>query len=186
MEGMTQIATGRLISLSEQELVDCDVNGNNAGCNGGLMDGAFQFIINNGGLTTEESYPYTAAQGSCVAAAKSPAATIGGYEDVPQNSEASLLQAAANQPVSVAIEASGRDFQFYSGGVFTGTCGTNLDHGVTVVGYGTDADTGLDYWLVKNSWGTTWGETGYIRMQRNVAAAQGLCGIAMLPSYPTP
>ncbi|GLT53283.1 hypothetical protein SLA2020_265660 [Shorea laevis] len=106
------------------------------------------------------------------------------FEDVPANSEDALLKAVAHQPISVAIDAGGSDFQFYSSGVFTGACGTQLDHGVTVVGYGTSGD-GTKYWLVKNSWGTQWGEEGYIRMQRDVATMEGLCGIAMEASYPT-
>lgn len=109
---------------------------------------------------------------------------IKGHEKVPANSENVLLKAVANQPVSVSIEASGSAFQFYSSGVFTGECGTMLDHGVTAVGYGTTSD-GTKYWLVKNSWGTSWGEEGYIRMQRDIKAKEGLCGIAMDSSYPT-
>lgn len=101
------------------------------------------------------------------------------------NNETALLMAVANQPVSVAIDAGGSDFQFYSSGVFTGACGTNLEHGVAAVGYGIDINDGTKYWLVKNSWGTGWGEEGYIRMQRYIAAKEGLCGIAMQPSYPT-
>lgn len=112
------------------------------------------------------------------------AATITGYEQVPANSEAALLLAVANQPVSVSIDASGSAFQFYSSGIFTGACGTGLDHGVTAVGYGTSSD-GTKYWLVKNSWGTSWGEEGYIIMQRDIEAKEGLCGIAMDSSYPT-
>ena len=181
-EGITKLSTGSLVSLSEQELVDCDVDGMDQGCNGGLMDNAFDFIINNGGLATEASYPYKAADGTCKT--KKSAATITGYEDVPANSESSLLKAVAKQPVSVAIDAGGSDFQHYSSGVFTGECGTELDHGVTAVGYGTDTD-GTKYWLIKNSWGTSWGEKGYIKMQRDVDAEEGLCGIAMQASYPT-
>ncbi|KAH7860691.1 hypothetical protein Vadar_016872 [Vaccinium darrowii] len=183
MEGIVGITTGKLISLSEQELVDCDINGQDQGCNGGLMDDAFQFIIQNQGLTTEANYPYQGTQGTCNQNATA-AATITGYEDVPPNSESSLLKAVANQPVSVAIDGGDPDFQFYSSGVFTGTCGTQLDHGVAAIGYGTTSD-GTKYWLLKNSWGTSWGEEGFMRIQRDVAAPEGLCGLAMEPSYPT-
>lgn len=185
MEGINQLKTGKLISLSEQELVDCDTKGEDQGCGGGLMDNAFQFIIQNHGLTTEDNYPYKGADGTCNSKKTTAiAATITGYEDVPANDEKALLQAVANHPVSVAIDADGTAFQFYSSGIFNGTCGTDLDHGVTVVGYGADAD-GTKYWLVKNSWGTGWGEDGYIKMQRDIDAKEGLCGIAMEASYPT-
>ncbi|XP_057973675.1 cysteine protease XCP2-like [Malania oleifera] len=183
VEGINKIVTGNLTSLSEQELVDCDRAYNN-GCNGGLMDYAFSFIINNGGLRKEKDYPYVMEEGNCVTKKKEPVVTISGYHDVPQNSEESLLKAIANQPISVAIDASERDFQFYSSGVFDGSCGTQLDHGVAAVGYGTSSD-GVDYIIVKNSWGAKWGEKGYIRMRRNTGKAEGLCGINKMASYPT-
>ncbi|CAN1123310.1 Senescence-specific cysteine protease SAG39 [Linum perenne] len=161
MEGIHQLSTGKLVSLSEQELVDCDTKGEDQGCSGGLMDDAFKFIIQNKGLTTETKYPYDAADGTCNANKEgSSAAKITGYEDVPANNEAALMN-----------------------GIFTGECGTELDHGVTAVGYG-ESD-GKKYWLVKNSWGAQWGEAGYIRMQKDVTAKEGLCGIAMQASYPT-
>ncbi|PQQ21770.1 vignain-like [Prunus yedoensis var. nudiflora] len=183
VEGINQIKTHKLVSLSEQELVDCDTE-QNQGCNGGLMELAFQFIKQNGGLTTETNYPYRAEDSKCnVAKENAPVVSIDGHESVPANNEDALLKAAANQPISVAIDAGGSDFQFYSEGVFTGQCGTELDHGVAVVGYGATLD-GTKYWIVKNSWGTEWGEKGYIRMERGVSAKEGLCGIAVEASYP--
>nr|TKW09692.1 hypothetical protein SEVIR_6G119800v2 [Setaria viridis] len=164
------IVTGDLVTLSEQELVDCSKNGQNSGCNGGMMDDAFAFIARNGGIDTDEDYPYTARDGRCDLAKKArKVISINGFEDVPSNDEMSLQKAVAHQPVTV--------------GVFTGRCGTSLDHGVVEVGYGTDED-GNDYWLVRNSWGADWGEAGYIRMKRNVTARTGKCGIAMEASYP--
>ncbi|XP_073098952.1 thiol protease SEN102 isoform X1 [Elaeis guineensis] len=183
VEGINQIKTKKLISLSEQELIDCD-NRNNHGCNGGLMQYAFEFIVKNGGITAEAEYPYLAEDGWCDTSKKnSPVVTINGYENVPANNEAALMKAVAHQPVSVAIEASGYAFQFYSEGVFTGSCGTELDHGVAIVGYGTTTD-GTKYWIVKNSWGPQWGEKGYVRMERGIKAKHGKCGIAMEASYP--
>ncbi|KAL2926204.1 putative cysteine protease RD21B [Bienertia sinuspersici] len=185
VEGINQIVTGDLLSLSEQELVDCDTS-YNSGCDGGLMDYAFEFIINNGGIDTESDYPYKARDGTCDQYRKNAkVVTIDGYEDVPENDEKALQKAVAHQPVSVAIEAGGSSFQFYQSGVFTGSCGADLDHGVAAVGYGTD-ENGKDFWIVRNSWGAEWGENGYIRMERNVKNLKtGKCGIAVEASYPT-
>ncbi|PWA77623.1 granulin repeat cysteine protease family protein [Artemisia annua] len=183
VEGINQIFTGDLISVSEQELVDCDTS-YNQGCNGGLMDYAFEFIIKNGGIDTEEDYPYTGRDGRCDATRKNAkVVSIDGYEDVPINDESALQKAVSNQPIAVAIEAGGREFQFYTSGIFTGSCGTDLDHGVLAVGYGSEG--GKDYWIVKNSWGAEWGESGYLKMERNIAEKTGKCGIAMEASYPT-
>ena len=186
IEGINQIKTGALISLSEQELVDCDTT--SSGCNGGYMDYAFQWVIQNGGITTETDYGYTSGTtgtaGTCnTAKTGDKAVTITSYQDVTTYSETALTSAASIQPVSVAIDASGSAFQLYSGGIFTGPCGTSLDHGVTVVGYNNSGST--HYWIVKNSWGTSWGESGYIRIKKDISKTSGLCGIAIEPSYPT-
>jgi KDEL-tailed cysteine endopeptidase len=183
IEGAVAIAKGRLTSLSEQQLVDCSGSFGNEGCNGGLMDDAFQYVISNKGLCAESAYPYTAADGTCQTSCTS-VSTISSYKDVTSNNLDALKAAVALQPVSVAIEADQSGFQFYSGGVFNGACGTALDHGVLAVGYGHDASSGLDFWKVKNSWGASWGESGYIRMVRTSGTGSGQCGIAMEPSYP--
>lgn len=149
------------------------------------MQDGFEFIVKNHGINSDKNYPYDATDGTCNKKEEAVhVAQISGYQNVPADSESALLKAVANQPVSVSIDASGADFQFYSSGVFTGKCGTDLDHGVTAVGYATTGD-GTKYWLVKNSWGTSWGEEGYIRMQRDIDAKEGLCGIAMDSSFPT-
>ncbi|XVE53080.1 hypothetical protein DITRI_Ditri02bG0175900 [Diplodiscus trichospermus] len=182
IEGIIQIQTGNLISLSEQQLLDCSTNGVNKGCEGGLMVDAFEYVIQNQGITTEESYPYQAIQGNCDNQ-KDKVANINIYETVPPNDEEALLRAVTNQPVSVGIDGNDENFKHYGGGVFSGDCGTTLNHAVTIVGYGT-SEEGTDYWLIKNSWGQNWGENGYMRIQRNVGTPGGLCGIAMKASYP--
>ena len=148
------------------------------------MDYAFQYIIDNDGLTSEQAYPYTATgPNSCSAAGDPVVANITGYKDVPANSETALLSAIVQQPVSVAVEADQNVFQFYSSGVLTAACGTNLDHGVLAVGYGTLS--GQDFYLVKNSWGADWGSKGYIMLGRGPKfGAAGQCGIQMAASYP--
>ena len=182
VEGINHIKTGKLISLSEQELVDCDVTSGNQGCNGGYMDRAFQYVRRNG-LTTEQNYPYRGSDGTCEnGEVRDRRVTISGYEKVPRNNEEKLQAAVAHQPVSVAIDASSYEFQLYSHGIFAGVCGTSLNHGVTVVGYG--EESGQKYWLVKNSWGSDWGESGYVRMERDSIDRRGRCGIAMEASYP--
>jgi len=178
IEGAWWNKTKNLVSVSEQQLVDCAGSTGNEGCNGGLMDLAFEWIIQNGGICTEKDYPYTAVDGTCKTTCRS-AVKLSGYKSTNQGDENDLFRAATLTTVSVAIEADEMPFQFYSGGVFDEQCGTNLDHGVLVVGYGTD--TGKDYWIVKNSWGTSWGESGYIRMIRN----KNICGIAAQPVYAT-
>jgi len=180
IEGDLFVEAGKLISLSEQDLVSCDHNGDQ-GCNGGLMDNAFKWVEENG-ICTEEAYPYTAGTGTAGTCKTSctPAVKITGFKDVTPKDETQLLAAVNQQPVSVAIEADKSVFQLYKSGVLTSkTCGTQLDHGVGIVGYGTES--GTDYWKVKNSWGSSWGLDGYILMERNV----NMCGISQSASYPT-
>jgi len=179
-EGQWQLSTGQLISLSEQQLVDCSKQ--NSGCGGGLMDYAFSFYETSN-VATEASYPYTGADGRCSSSYSTaiPTGGIVGYNDVV--GETDLLDAVTNVgPISVAIEADQRSFQGYSSGVLTGSCGKQLDHGVLAVGFGTSQ--GVDYWKVKNSWGASWGMEGYVLIQRGVDK----CGIGGKsgngPSYP--
>jgi len=203
VEGANAIFTKTLVSLSEQELIDCDRN-LNQGCSGGLMDPAFDFIVNNNGIDTESHYPYTASDDQCdITHRNHHVVTIDGYEDVQPN-EVDLKKAAAHQPVSVAIEADAKSFQLYGGGVYDDIgCGVNLNHGVLVVGYGVEKNASADpsnvspivdngtanstdvpYWIVKNSWGPEWGDSGYIRIKIGGGAVEGLCGIALVASYP--
>uniref|UniRef100_A0A804Q232 Uncharacterized protein n=1 Tax=Zea mays TaxID=4577 RepID=A0A804Q232_MAIZE len=183
MEGINKIKTGSLVSLSEQELIDCD-RSYNSGCGGGLMDYAYKFVIKNGGIDTEEDYPYREADGTCNKnKLKKRVVTIDGYTDVPSNKEDLLLQAVAQQPVSVGICGSARAFQLYYQGIFDGPCPTSLDHAVLIVGYGSEG--GKDYWIVKNSWGESWGMKGYMHMHRNTGDSKGVCGINMMASFPT-
>lgn len=184
MEGAWSISTNKLVSLSEQQLVDCSstFEYGNHGCNGGLMDGAFNYAIQNG-MCSESDYPYRAKQGDCESC--SPVVSMTSCYDVPANDQVALTEAVSIGPVSVAIEADTRTFQLYTSGVITSeACGTNLDHGVLVVGYG--EETNIPYWLVKNSWGKGWGESGYVKIQRSDSSNDpGVCGIAMQPSFPS-
>jgi len=180
-EGAWFLTKGQLVSLSEQNLVDCSGAEGNQGCNGGLMDDGFQYIIDKKGIDSEKSYPYTAEDGSCKFKTANVVATISSFKDVASGDENALQSAVAQQPISVAIDASQSSFQFYSSGVYYDeNCSSDqLDHGVLAVGYGTDS--GSDYWLVKNSWAASWGDQGYIKMSRN---RDNNCGIATAASYP--
>uniref|UniRef100_A0A672J325 Cathepsin L.1 n=1 Tax=Salarias fasciatus TaxID=181472 RepID=A0A672J325_SALFA len=182
LEGQHFRKTGKLVSLSEQQLVDCSGSFGNMGCDGGLMDQAFQYIKVTGGIDTEDTYPYEAEDGKCRYNPANVGATCTGYVDVKQGDEDALLEAVATVgPVSVAIDASQLSFQLYESGVYNepGCSSSELDHGVLAVGYG--SDNGKDYWLVKNSWGLQWGDKGYIKMTRNKS---NQCGIATAASYP--
>ena len=178
LEGAHQIKSGQLVSLSEQQLVDC--SSENGGCNGGSMDLAFDYTHDHP-LETEAHYGYTAQDGNCHADGTGKVGAVS-HTDVAPNNNAQLKAAVARQPVSIAIEADQTAFQGYAGGVLNSkACGTQLDHGVTIVGYGSAGKQ--DYWIVRNSWGAGWGESGYIRIA-DVAGA-GICGINMAAVYVT-
>ena len=181
MEGAWAIAKGDLVSLSEQQLVDCSKSYGNHGCNGGLMDDAFEYVMENN-ICSESSYPYTATGGDCQKCDS--VVEISSCVDVTKNNQVDLKEAVSMGPVSIAIEADTKAFQLYTSGVLTGdACGTNLDHGVLIVGYG--EEQGTEYWLVKNSWGPSWGDEGYIKLGRSDSTNDpGVCGVAMQASYP--
>merc|ERR1719321_2621563 len=174
LEGAWQLSSGNLVSMSEQQFVDCDKV--DSGCNGGLMDNAFGWAEKQA-IATESSYAYTGRDGSCKSSFTTaiPQGGVTGYKDVTK-SASGLTSALQNSPVSVAIEADQSAFQMYTGGVITSGCGSNLDHGVLAVGYGNE--DGTDYVLVKNSWGASWGDSGYVKM------AFDQCGVTQSASYP--
>jgi len=183
-ESVWAISKGKLLDLSEEFLVDCatGVGYFNQGCSGGNPDSALKYMIQNG-QRTEGSYPYTAKDGACQKGVNADV-TFSSCYDVAPKDQLALKAAVAKQPVVIAIEADTRYFQSYSGGVLTDStkCGTNLDHAVEIVGYGTL--NGIDYWKVRNSWGTSWGLDGYVLIQRSSSTNDiGVCGIAAEPSY---
>ena len=181
MEGRYQIAGNALTSFSEQQFVDCSASFGNAGCNGGLMDDAFKYAEANK-IETEANYPYAGKVNSCVA--KGGVTKVTGFADVKKNDPIALKTAIAAGPVSVAIDAAGIGFQLYFGGIMKHFCGTSLDHGVLTVGYGSSS-SGEDYWILKNSWGGSWGEKGFFRIFRNDAEqGPGVCGLQESASYP--
>ena len=179
VEGAMFLKTGKLTSYSEQQLVDCSGSFGNMGCNGGLMDNAFKYI-EGAPLETESDYPYTARDGSCHYVSSKGVGKVASYKDVSPNSPAQLKAAIAKAPVSIAVEADQMAFQGYTSGVVTSGCGQQLDHGVLAVGYGTL--NGQGFFLVKNSWGPSWGDKGYLRISDS---SSNVCGILSDPSYPT-
>ncbi|XP_054778213.1 zingipain-1-like [Prosopis cineraria] len=187
IEGINKIANNTLVSVSEQQLVSCDPN--SYGCSGGQAFFAFEYVIKNGGIASEEDYPYEAINGTCDHEKKKIALTIDGYGNVTSLSEQSLFCAVSRQPVSVYIYATTQDFQFYKGGLFDGSSCTNVSHWNTthamlIVGYDSFGD-GLDYWIVKNSWGKDWGDNGYIYIKRNTGDPYGVCNFNCYAYYPT-
>ena len=197
LEGIYAIKRANLVSFSEQQLVDCDyirAGGTSLGCNGGDMGSAMEWIGKNNGLCTEQAYPYFSGTTKTNGACQKSCSIVSGSDisstvSVSANSDNAMMTALAQQPVSVAIEADQSSFQLYKSGVFTGSCGTNLDHGVLLVGYGNM--NGLDYYIMKNSWSTSWGSQGYMYMGKGVDATgkpynggKGQCGVLMQGVYP--
>ena len=180
IEGLYYLQNGTQRSFSEQQLMDCSGNYGNMSCNGGLMDNAFQYVETQG-LTDESNYPYTARDAySCNSSAITNGFKISSYVDVA-NSQTALVNAIAQRPVSIAINAN--PIQLYTSGIFNDwSCGDQLDHGVLAVGYGTE--NGQDFFKVKNSWGTYFGENGYFRLARK-SSGEGICGCTAAASYPT-
>lgn len=183
LESGYKIASGNLVSLSEQQYVDCD-GFPNMGCNGGNMNYALRYAKDHD-ICTEQSYPYEAKGGSCRMSGCTVglhSGTVTGVKSLgglfSKATDQDLMSALAIEPISIAIEADQAIFQHYVGGVITGSCGTSTDHGVLLVGYGTDG--GDDYWKVKNSWGASWGDHGYVRLVRG----NNQCGINSGPNYP--
>ena len=198
LEGIYAIKRGNLVSFSEQQLVDCDyirAGGTSLGCNGGDMKSAMEWIGKNNGLCTEQAYPYVSGTTQTNGPCQKTCSVVSGSDisttvSVSANSDSAMMTALAQQPVSVAIEADQSSFQLYKSGVFTGSCGTNLDHGVLLVGYGTM--NGLDYYIMKNSWSPNWGSQGYMYMGKGNDPAsgkpynsgKGQCGVLMQGVYP--
>ena len=182
MEGALAKASGELVSLSEQNLVDCD--NVDAGCNGGLMENAFAWIIKNGGINTEGDYPYEGRDRTCRFDEDKPTYTISDFVEINEKDEDDLTEKLATVgPVSVAIDAGKFSFQLYHEGVYyePSCSSTRLNHGVTAVGYGTlDGD---DFYHVKNSWGSDWGEEGYVRIA--IKPGSGICGIQTVAEWVT-
>ncbi|XBI51950.1 hypothetical protein VPH35_034400 [Triticum aestivum] len=184
-EGLVQIATGNLIPMLEQQVLDCTGGANS--CKSGHVNAALTYITASGGLQTEAAYAYGAKQGACRSGGlgPNPAASVGVHRSVTLHGDEGALQAlVASQPVAVAVEADA-DFHHYRSGVYVGSpsCGRNLHHAVTVVGYGADGGAGgQEYWVVKNQWGAGWGEGGYMRLTRGNG---NNCGMATHAYYPT-
>lgn len=180
VEGQHFLKTGNLISLSEQQVVDCSGNFDDNGCGGGYMESVYKYIHEAGGIDTEETYPYGADEENCHYDANAAAATVDSYDAIAQTEDALKNAVGSVGPVSVGIFVAD-SFYYYDGGIYDEpNCNGDIDHGVLAVGYG--SENGKDYWLVKNSWGTNWGENGYVKMARN---SNNQCSIASDATVPS-
>ena len=179
IEAAWSVTKGKLMDLSEQELVDCAGSFGNHGCNGGAKDAAFRYVIKAGGLASQKDYPYTGVDGKCKTSGFTRIGKISSYTTVtPQNPDA--LKAALNkQPVSVSVRAD--TWKSYSSGIInSASCGTATNHAVIAVGYNTEGS--IPYYVVRNSWGPAWGEKGHVRI--GIQNGIGICGIQKAPFYP--
>jgi C1A family cysteine protease len=184
LEGLHAIKNKKLTSFSEQQMIDCSADYGNQGCDGGLMTNAFNYTMSHG-IQPEDSYPYAAEAGTCSHDPKKVAFKNTGFAEVAANNSDALKAIVAQQPVSVGIEATSMAVQLFQSGVINAGCGTELDHGVLVVGYD-DTKAGHGYWIVKNSWGAKWGLNGFFNIAMGSQnGGAGACGINMMPSYPT-
>jgi C1A family cysteine protease len=182
-----KIKRGTLYNFAEQQLLDCSAVSpyNNLGCNGGYMESCFNYWKNNK-VMLERDYPYTAVKGTCRNNGALGLFNLSGYMRVTKNDPVAHMAAVARQPIVVTVDASQSIYQFYKSGVISSTtCGTSINHAVTLIGYGKDSVTGVPFWLVKNSWGTGWGEAGYFRVRRDTTLGAGICGILQMSTYPT-
>jgi cathepsin F len=187
IEGQWAIAKKKLVGLSEQNLVDCDhecmkfedQQSCDSGCEGGLQPNAYEYVIKNKGIDTENSYPYQGVDGTCSFSTRNIGATIRNFTMISTDEDQMAAYLVNNGPIAIAANAE--EWQFYIGGVFYLPCMTSLDHGILIVGYGTETDIldqTMPYWIIKNSWGADWGESGYIRVERG----DGKCGVNLYAS----
>uniref|UniRef100_A0A8D2LST6 Cathepsin L1-like n=1 Tax=Varanus komodoensis TaxID=61221 RepID=A0A8D2LST6_VARKO len=185
LEGLLFNQTGKLVPLSEQNLIDCSQKLGNHGCHGGYITRAFQYVRDNGGLNSEQDYPYVGMP-ACHYNPQNRMANCSSLVMLPQGSEVALEQAVATVgPVSVAVDAKNFPFHFYKSGIFSSSwCSHLVNHAMLLVGYGSSQEygTSTDYWILKNSWSEYWGEKGYMRL---VKGAGNHCGVANQASYPT-
>ena len=183
LEALYKVKKGTLPQLSEQQIVDCSSGYGNSGCRGGLMTKSFKYL-QAFKSQNRASYPYTGVRGTCKYNSAQGLVNTNGYKNIASGDVNGHMAALQIAPISVAVAASSSVFMLYRGGIMSSTgCGTALNHAVNMVGYGTE--NGTPYWIIRNSWGTNWGEAGYFRVLRSTVNGAGICGILKMSSYPT-